>query len=115
MPGKNRGRCRVAAIPFQRRAPPKRLFELRAIPLAPWPLPSTKPGSGPSRLDCRLARMAPCRPPFRSGPDSLQFVFNQERHDVGQAHSGFFPVGKTSYTFAFDERLAAIHYAVEDT
>ena len=62
----------------------------------------------------KLTRTVPSRPPFRKAPDSLQFVFNQERHDVGQACGGFFATRKTGYTFAFDEKPGLIPYAMED-
>src|ERR1700722_462559 len=48
-------------------------------------------------------------------PDSLQLVFNQERHDMGQIDRSFFAVGEAGYALAFDERLALIHDAMEDT
>src|SRR5580698_2702981 len=78
-------------------------------------------GSGRSRIlgghhstvDSREGRPVGCL--FVDAADSLQLVFNQERHHVSQIDRGLFAVGKAGYTFAFDEGLALVHYAMEDS
>ena len=38
--------------------------------------------------------------------EALEFIFYQERHDVGQTDSGLLAVAEPCYALAFDNRLA---------